>query len=329
MRFGKKAATPQVEGAVAKAVNFELTLADMARRSERRAWWVAVGALAMALMLGAGYIVLLPLKERVPYLVMADAYTGTATVARLRGDFSTHDITAAEAINRSNVAHFIIARESWDLEQQVLRDWVLVNTMSEPEVASEYLGLHNDRNPQAPFHLYGPGKAIRVKILSITLLGGDGKKTRPTGATVRFQRSLYDKSSGTTRPLDSKIATLTFTYKSNLKMSEEQRIANPLGFRVTSYRVDNDYSAAPPLEATVPVQTGAQMPVLPAAPGAAPVIGGAAADAAALQAGAAPGAPGATVAGAASPPAPAPTTSSPSAGAAAPVAPATQNGAQH
>jgi hypothetical protein len=60
-----------------------------------------------------------------------------------------------------------------------------------------------------------------------------------------LQRSLFDKSSGASRYLDSKIATLEFKYKPNLAMSEEDRLLNPLGFRVSAYRVDNDYSAAP------------------------------------------------------------------------------------
>ena len=55
--------------------------------------------------------------------------------------------------------------------------------------------------------------------------------------------------------MDSKIATLEFSYKANLKMDEEDRIENPLGFQVTSYRVDNDYATSPPLEATPGMQS--------------------------------------------------------------------------
>ena len=79
--------SPKVEQSVAKAVSYEITVADMARRSERRAWWVATGSLLMSLALAGGYYYMLPLKEKVPFLVMADAYTGTATVARLSGTF--------------------------------------------------------------------------------------------------------------------------------------------------------------------------------------------------------------------------------------------------
>src|SRR5687767_6063492 len=110
-----------LEKTVARSVNYEVTIADIARRSERRAWRVASGASAMSLILAGGYFYFLPLKEKVPYLIMADAYTGTSTIARLQGDFSKNSITASEAINRSNVAHFILARESgakkWDKDR--------------------------------------------------------------------------------------------------------------------------------------------------------------------------------------------------------------------
>src|SRR3546814_1130437 len=76
MKFRKQATTPNIENVVSRSVNFEVTIADLARRSERRAWWVAFGAILMALILAGGYFLMLPLKEKVPYLVMADAYTG-------------------------------------------------------------------------------------------------------------------------------------------------------------------------------------------------------------------------------------------------------------
>ena len=241
-------ATSAVERAVGRAVNFELSIADLARRSERRAWRVAGAALSTSLVLLGGYFYLLPLKEKVPYLVMADAYTGTSTVARLTGDFNDNKITTSEAVNRSNIAHFVLARESYDFALIRLRDWTTVYTMAAPAVAAGYTRLHSSQNPDSPYHLYGKTRAIRVAILSIQLLG-DPRSGSPQGATVRFQRSLYDSGSATARPLDSKIATLQFAYKPNLAMDEKDRIENPLGFQVTAYRVDNDYAAAPPVDA--------------------------------------------------------------------------------
>jgi len=257
--FNKKAPTSRIKATVAQAVDFELTIADMARRSERRAWGIALASLVMSLILAGGYFYMLPLKEKVPFLVMADAYTGTSTVARLTDDVVNQRITASEAINRSNVAHFVLARESYDLALTNLRDWTTVLTMSAQGVGNAYKSLHASNNPNSPFSLHGKDRAIRVKILSIVLIGGGGNTT-PKGATVRFQRSLYDKQSGGTRPLDSKIATLEFTYKPNLKMEERLRIENPLGFQVTSYRVDNDYASAPPEETSAPSRATPDLP---------------------------------------------------------------------
>jgi len=239
----KKTSSRKIDDTVKRSVSFELTIADIAKRSERRAWWVASTAIIVALILLGGYFYVLPLKEKVPYLVMADAYTGTSTVARLTDDFANRQITTSDAINRSNVAHFVLARESYDVAIMNLHDWATVLTMSSPGVAGDYTALYAQNNPDNPYKTLGRDRAIRVKILSIVLLGG-GPNVTPKGATVRFQRSLYDKQSGATQPMDSKIATMTFVYKANLTMDDQYRVENPLGFQVNDYRVDNDASTA-------------------------------------------------------------------------------------
>lgn len=249
--FGRTQASPAIEEAIAGATNYEITIADLARRSERRAWLVAAAASLSATVLGAGYMFVMPLKERVPFLVMADAYSGNATIARLDDDFRHRAMTASEAINRANVARFVGLRESYDVAMMNLRDWRAVHAMAVPEVGREYSALHAANNPRSPFNTLGRTRAIRVRILSIQLL--DGADGHPGGATVRFQRSVYEKSSGATRPLDSRIATLGFAYNLALKMDEPDRLENPLGFQVTSYRVDNDYAALPPAEAETPI----------------------------------------------------------------------------
>lgn len=242
-----KKESPKIDAAVAKSVDFEIAVGDLARRSERRAWMVAFASIIMSLILLGGYFYMLPLKEKVPYIVMADANSGLSSVAQLTDDVFSRRVTASEAVNRSNIAHFILARESFDVAIINMRDWATVLTMSSSSVAQVYVNLHAQSNPDAPFKTYGRERAIRVKILSIVLIGG-GNGATPKGATVRFQRSVFNKQTGTTVPLDSKIATMEFTYKPNLKMDDQYRVENPLGFQVTTYRVDNDYAEGPPPE---------------------------------------------------------------------------------
>ena len=60
--------------------------------------------------------------------------------------------------------------------------------------------------------------------------------------------ALFDKASGQSRLLDTRLATLKIGYDATLEMNEDARLENPLGFRVLAYRVDQDAfsSAATP-----------------------------------------------------------------------------------
>ncbi|MGY3231860.1 type IV secretion system protein VirB8 [Luteibacter sp. HA06] len=313
--------SPKIDAAVSKSVDFEIAVGDLARRSERRAWMVASVSVVISLILIGGYFYMLPLKERVPYIVMADANSGLSSVAQLTDDVVNRRISASEAINRSNIAHFILARESFDVAIINLRDWATVLTMSSPGVAQVYVNLHAQSNPDAPFKTYGRDRSIRVKILSIVLIGG-GDGVTPKGATVRFQRTVFNKLTGQSVPLDSKIATIEFVYKPNLKMDDQYRVENPLGFQVTTYRVDNDYAEAPHAEVPASADASSQPSAQPAAPAAA-------APTAAPGAGALPAAPitqGTTLAPGAVPASPIPESPVATAPAAAPVA-APQNAA--
>lgn len=268
----KKRSSPKIDQAVAQGVNFEVTVADIAKRSEKRAWIVAGCSVVVSVILGTCIAVMMPLKEKVPYLILADAYSGTSSLSRLSDDVVNRQITSSEAVNRSNVAHFVLAREAYDLALTNLRDWPTVLTMAAPDVAQAYMNLHAANNEQSPYKVYGKARAIRVKILSISLIGGENGQT-PKGATVRFQRNVFDKINGSSIPLDNKIATISFTYKPNLRMDDQNRIENPLGFQVTGYRVDSDYGSLPPAESTDPNAVAPTPAANPAAqvPGAAPI----------------------------------------------------------
>ena len=233
-----------VEKAVRKAQDFETTLMDIRKRSEKRAWIAAGASVFMSLCMLGGLAYVLPLKEKVPYLVFADSETGSSTIARLDGKWPDSVLNKENVINRSNINQFVIAHESFDEDLINLRDWVKVFAMSSTPVANDYKAYMDMANPNTPFKIYGKNQSIRIKVSSI-VLNDENKENK--GATVRFQRFLFDKQTGGSRYLDNKIATLTFTYKDNLRMEEKYRYENPLGFQVLSYRVDSDLST-PSLE---------------------------------------------------------------------------------
>lgn len=244
-KTNKKSNNDSIQKTVKRSLDFETTLVDIRKKSEKRAWVVAGVSVFSSLCLLGGLFYILPLKEKEPYLVMADVYTGQATVAKLTGDWKNMDITRNEAVNKSNISHFIIARESFDSQIIYDNDWATVYSMSVPSVSDSYRNLMNKSNPNSPFNLYGSAQAIRVKILSIVLNNSGQAEGRNPSATVRFQRFLLNKNSGVSQFIDSNVATLTYTYKGNLKMDEKYRLKNPLGFQVLSYRVDPDASESP------------------------------------------------------------------------------------
>lgn len=242
--FGKnKKDTPNVQKAVAAAASFEVTIGELARKSERRAWFVAFGSMLMSLVLAGGYYYMLPLKERVPYVVMADPFSGTASVAALRDDPFYQSMVANETLARANVANYVTARESFDADLLKARDWAQVNVMSSGDQQKAFAAILADTNPSSPAKFVRANQAIRVQISSITSIYDAG---RVVGATVRLQRNLFDRTSGALQPIDRRLITLSFNYLPNLQLDEALRWLNPLGFVVTQYRSDLDLSATGP-----------------------------------------------------------------------------------
>lgn len=239
----------RIDKAVKRAVDYETTVADIARRSEKRAWRVAGAASTLALVMAGGLIYLMPhLQKREPYLIMADAYTGTASLARLSSGSEFASMRASEAVNRSNIVHYVLARESYDAGVVNERDWRTVFTMSAPDVRDQVRAERSASNPSSLLSLYGKGSAVRVRILSVTPLGASPGKP-PKGATVRFQRLLFEKSTGASRVIDNKLATMEFIYKPDIRMNDADSVENPLRFQVVNYRVDNDAATLVPVEA--------------------------------------------------------------------------------
>lgn len=241
--FGKKKDTANVQRTVAAAASFEVTIGELARKSERRAWMVAFASLLMSLALAGGYYYMLPLKEKVPYVVMADPFSGTASVAPLRDDPFYRQIVSDETLGRANVANYVTARESFDAELLKARDWAQVNVMSSGDQRKAFGDALAETNPSSPARFVRAGQAMRVQIISVSPMVDAG---RMIGATVRIQRNLFDRQSGALQPIDRRLITLSFIYDANLKLDETLRWLNPLGFVVTQYRSDLDLSANGP-----------------------------------------------------------------------------------
>ncbi|KRG57992.1 conjugative transfer protein [Stenotrophomonas sp. W1S232] len=273
---GKKKAGAAVDAAVLRSMNYEVTVADLARRSQKRAWWVAGVSLAVTLILAGAIFMMLPLKEREPYLVVLDPVTGNAQVSRLVASAADGRLYADQAVARSNIHRFVVARESYDYDLMMTSqsgDWKLPFLMSTGSVSAEMRALWGQGNPANPSILYGKDRAVRIRILSIVLERVGGPR-REGAATVRFQRVLFDKKSGGSRVIDNKVAMIEFEYNPNLRLSDADRVQNPLGFQVKTYRVDNDAALTTPGEVELAPVPATTLPDLSVATGQ-PAVSGA------------------------------------------------------
>ena len=241
--FNKRELSEASQEILKKSIDFESNIIAQVKRSERRAWVVTFCCLAVTVCLVAAIAYMLPLKEKVPYLVTVDLKRSTSTVSHLRDDVAYTGVYASEALNRSFVARYVQAREGYDWDTINQHDWEFVASMSNEVLRTQYVKQF-DGSDKSPEKRWGREHALRVNVNSIVFHGLDEEKRKPpSGATVRFEKWKFEKATGRSEYLSSHVATLNYEYKTNLKMSDQLRLRNPLGFQVTAFRVDDEFNA--------------------------------------------------------------------------------------
>ena len=202
------------------------------RASRDRAWIVAASASLLAALALVAVVLLTPLKrvELVP--VVVDKSTGEAQVVQ---QLAQGTISEQEAVRKADLATYVIARESFD-RGLVNHYYTTVQARSTASVLKPYAAQLQAGTPDSLYTKYA-GATRAVEVRSIVLLGN-------TLGQVRFSATV-SKATGAPERQDF-IASVSFQYVTD-KLSFAQRLRNPLGFVVTSYRVDQE---SPPKEAT-------------------------------------------------------------------------------
>src|SRR5258708_12993827 len=107
---------------------------------------IAAGAVAAVAML-------LPLQKLVPLAVTVDSRTGLVTSVEYSKSVS--ELTQKEAIQRSDVARYVIAREFYD-PQDLVTSVKLVRVMSDGNVWRQYHEQTPQYNDSTPVNRHGP-----------------------------------------------------------------------------------------------------------------------------------------------------------------------------
>lgn len=195
-----------------------------AERSRRLAWGVAAFAGLLATVAVGAVAALSPLKTVEPFVVRVDRATGAVDVmTALKAE---RPLTYDEAVTKHFLAQYVRAREGW-LAPAAEANFRQVSIMSTPAEQQRWADAFRPANPQSPQVLYGPAAEALVAIRAVSFVS-DGV------ASVRFHRTVRR---GPQIEESDWIATVAFIY-TKAPMAEADRLRNPLGFQVTSYRAD-------------------------------------------------------------------------------------------
>lgn len=240
-------AIPKIEKPEAgSSDSWSRSVTDDLERSRRLAWIVAAVAALIALLLAIALVVMLPLKTVVPYTILVDRQTGNVEALN---PLAGGSVQADSALTRSFLMQYVTARESF-VPDSFDQDYAKVTLMSGPEERQRYIARMSANNPLSPLAYMGPGGSIRVEIRSISPLDSER-------ALIRFTTIRNDQGSAT-QPQQFWAAIIRYGY-STAEMSERDRLLNPLGFQVSSYRRDAETlpEALPPSPSVLPTQGGA------------------------------------------------------------------------
>jgi|SRR5581483_6177215 len=189
--------------------------------------WFVVAILfgILACLAVTAIVVLTPLKTIQPFVVEANSASGEVRVLK---PFDAMQLAPSDAVTKSFLAKYVIARETYD-PQDLRENYHVVRLMSDSKEGLRVDSSLVTTNPSSPLNRYQNHTVRSVRVRSVSFLN-----TRT--AQVRFAST---EAQQTTKKEENWVAIISFRFV-NLPESEEERFINPLGFQVTAYRVDQE-----------------------------------------------------------------------------------------
>lgn len=222
-----KARPPKQQGLkfIQAARAFEQSEIEQIKRSRRTAWRITAAAVAMTVLSVAAVAGLTPLKSVEPFVIRVDNNTGMTDVVSV---LKTRETSYGEVIDKYWLAQYIRYRESYDW-QTIQATYDATNLLSDAPVAAEFSRIFGGE--AAPHKVLRDNYKIVAKIKAIAFIGDM--------AQVRFEKTTIPMNGDTAQKIapQNLIATLAYEYR-NAPQAEQDRLVNPLGFQVLSYRVD-------------------------------------------------------------------------------------------
>jgi len=197
------------------------------KRSRTLAWALAGVAVAIAALEAVALASLAPLKSVEPYTILVDRQTGYTQI--LKGD-GAERITADDALIQSMLAQYVVARERYDITT-IAHDYRKVALWSVDRARTAYMAAMQTGSADNPTTRLPRTSVINTFIKSVSRLG-------PMTALVRFDTERVDQGQAN-GARQSWIAVVRYRF-ARAPMSFDDRLINPLGFQVATYRKDQE-----------------------------------------------------------------------------------------
>jgi type IV secretion system protein VirB8 len=199
-------------------------------KSEKRAWWIVGGLLALNIAQGVSIAGLIPLHTVVPYVLQENETTGRVEVAKSLKDLKT---TWGEVTRKADVRKYVRNRESYS-RPLATGFYTTVGIMSSPEESARYQEFYNpklNKKGTSPLQVYGEVGTVQIKIKSVSFIN-------EKAASVNYIRVVREDQLSTTKPKETEwVATVTFRYGMP-PANEDDREINSTGIQVVEYRND-------------------------------------------------------------------------------------------
>lgn len=227
-----------MENHFAKSGSWALESQRREQRARTVAWTVAGIAAGVAALEAVALAMLSPLKTVEPVTLLVDRQTG---YVQALDPLHPLPVTADAALTQSLLAQYVMARESF--EPATLQDnYRKVGLWSSGAARASYLREMAKSQPDSRINTVPAGTSIQTEVKSVSLM-------ERGGALVRFDTAMIDRN-GNARPTGSWIALVKFAFV-NAGMRFDDRLMNPLGLQVSSYRRDAE---VPEVRFTAPVE---------------------------------------------------------------------------
>jgi type IV secretion system protein VirB8 len=199
------------------------------RRNTRIAWRVAGAGWLCAVAGAVALVLLMPLKQVIPYLVRVDGSTGVVDVVPALVGRATPE----EAVTRYFLTHYVSVCERFNFSTAE-SDYEECGAFHSAQRNQAWYALWTSTNPYSPLNLHKDGSSVHVQVNAVSFF------TRASGlsdlAQVRYLKAAR-QGAGSEESFTHWVATIQYAYGEAAKDPKTRRW-NPLGFKIIDFRTE-------------------------------------------------------------------------------------------